>query len=1064
MIAAANLDPVVLEAMEDAALVESFDPVALAGRDAERGPAILAELAPLSEEVWTPGPLAWRLRSDARQAFLGTLAGTVRLEAALQRHADETAPFSRYLVGALGGAALPGPPASAPEREAAIIAYEIATASLAGVASRESALGAAREGLASLRAQAALEAERLRSETILSGPLIGRKPERAALVHYIESGAPLPGDALQLPPAGAAQLPLRPFLITGCAGAGKSALLADIIRERRQPGTPGSVLLLDFDRPSVCRGGPGEWSSELTRQLGLGNPVLTQRLQRLRHAAAALAPASPSGDVAIAGAIVAEEIRKNLAPALLEEQAAGAPLLVVLDTFEEVLTRSDMSLVHDTLFSDVLRWAAELADIRHYENPGIMAFSTVRVIVSGRIEPDLGEDLSAWFCGRKVIGTLDDAAAREFLKLRDRDKRLSADQIGHAVKVVGGHPLSLILFERFVRQQPDAIDEVLGQGDLSRVMTGEEAARTLYSRFLLRLNVEERGGVPVDPEKVRRIAHPGLVLREVNADHIRDIIAPGCGVPLAPGEEKQLFDRLTDQVWLVEEVRGRTPRTVRHRADVRRLMLPMMSGKAEAKLAQDGGETLGEQVGEVRRLAADWFKAQSTVALDDAAVEAAYHRAFLDEIPDVEDAALWKRVWNLAPDDVPAMPPGAAALVRYHGRGASSLSREQTEALPEALRSSAAVEQTSESIMAGRIGEAAASAELVQPIPPIPPEPHPPGARGGPPIPPSTLPPLYVLARDRALAAEVDSAFHSGNYARAAAIGWGAIMHMAEGPLDEPLPIEEDITSHWLWRAALARMVSPQEAPDVQWLEDRLHALLAPDRLPRTTLTSAGLVLAAAIYIGAAGRGRIPDHGVEGLAALAERTKYLERPGDARLLTLAAVAANRELTVFANARAGILPDNVPPEACEGPFHFPSLAPNRRPPYPDPSPNPPIWQMNEAYYLLNARLPELATLVVAIAMPAIQSDTELLLGAVERLQPQLPPAIKPLELDPDYLRHRLGDRLASHSAIAATVASADAFGLLPAMAFEFRRRSKSPELAQLHALVSTYAWLLGAEFA
>ena len=183
MIAAANSDPVVLEAMEDAALVESFDPAALAGRDVEHGPAIIAELARISDEIATPGAVAWPLRSDARQAFLCTLAGSARLEAALQRHADETAPFSRYLVGALGGAALPEPPASAPEREAAIVAYEIATASLAGVASREGALGVAKEGLASLRAQAALEAERLRSETILSGPLIGRKPERAALVH-----------------------------------------------------------------------------------------------------------------------------------------------------------------------------------------------------------------------------------------------------------------------------------------------------------------------------------------------------------------------------------------------------------------------------------------------------------------------------------------------------------------------------------------------------------------------------------------------------------------------------------------------------------------------------------------------------------------------------------------------------------------------------------------------------------------------------------------------------------------------------------------------------------------
>jgi hypothetical protein len=1065
MSATLNLSPAALRAIEDAALVETFDPVALA-RDGEAlDPQILEQLASVSEEVVMTDSLAWALRSDARQTFLSALLGSDRLEAALGRQADRDAPFSRYLATALRGVRLDAEPGSTAEREKAIVAYEVATASLAGAPSRDDAQRVAQEDLARLRSLSSLDAERSRSDAILAGPLIGREKERAALLHYVRSGMPDPASALPEPKS--PRLTQRPFLITGCAGAGKSALLADIIRARRHAEGPWQpVVLLDFDRPANCRGGPAEWYSELTRQLGLGRPALAERLRQVRRRAGQSVSTETATDSPISGHLVADRIRGGLLPALIEEQMADRSLLVVLDTFEEVLTRSDLTRPEESLFADILHWAAELARISDYSGSALTtAFSQVRIVVSGRSRPDLAGDLSEWFCGEMEIGALDHPAAVTFLGQRDRDKRLTPGRLRRAVEVVGGHPLSLILFERFVHQQPrDVVDEMLDHGDLSGLMSGEEAARSLYSRFLLRLNVESRGGAAVDPEKVRRIAHPGLVLREVTAAHIEEIIAPGCGVALEPGEAQILFDRLTDQVWLVEVIKGRPVRTVRHRADVRRLMLPMMSGMAVGDSPAGAGPVLGQHVRAVRRLAVKWFEERSSHILDEAQVEAAYHRAFLDDVDAfIQDAPLWNRVWSLAPDDVLAMPPRAAALIRYHARGAASLSREQTADLPEPLRTSAAVEQTHASLAAGRAAEAAATAETLQsdPVPPRSTDELPPG--GDAPRPPSGSSPLslYALAREPALAAEVNAAFLSGQYEKAAAIGWRAIMDMSEAPLFEPLPIDEDITSHWLWHAALARMVSPDDKPGRHWLDDTFRKLLSYDRMKDFGTDSAGLVLAAAIYIASAGRCPIPkSNATPLLAAIARRTKAVKGPGAARLLTLTALWSLQEVLAYADISPALLPADAASTASL-PLVFSPL-PAHRQPNPRAVGDRPALRPDDPYHLLNARLPELEPLVLAVIGAAIQDDSERLLKAVERLEPAVPG--RPKELEPEYVRHRVGDMRGNVTALASVIAAANAHGVLPDLLAELQRGGPPrDDLTKLHEIANTYRWLLGADF-
>jgi hypothetical protein len=76
-----------------------------------------------------------------------------------------------------------------------------------------------------------------------------------------------------------------------------------------------------------------------------------------------------------------------------------------------------------------------------------------------------------------------------------------------------------------------------------------------------------------DPE-VRKLAHPGLVLRRITPGIIRDVLAEPCGLEVEDAVAAQrLFERLRNQVSLVAPAE---PGILRHRPDVRRMMLPLI--------------------------------------------------------------------------------------------------------------------------------------------------------------------------------------------------------------------------------------------------------------------------------------------------------------------------------------------------------------------------------------------------------------------------------------------------------------------------------------------------------
>src|SRR4029077_2331689 len=68
----------------------------------------------------------------------------------------------------------------------------------------------------------------------------------------------------------------------------------------------------------------------------------------------------------------------------------------------------------------------------------------------------------------------------------------------------------------------------------------------------------------------KKLAWPGLLLREITPEIARNLLAPRCGLPSEKADAA--YEALGTEVWIVEKAAGR----LRHRPDLRARTLPMM--------------------------------------------------------------------------------------------------------------------------------------------------------------------------------------------------------------------------------------------------------------------------------------------------------------------------------------------------------------------------------------------------------------------------------------------------------------------------------------------------------
>jgi len=490
----------------------------------------------MSESIPVAGRAAqgdWSLLPEVRGAVLKHLASTNRLREALA-HSEPIAPENDPLRNALTKLDGEGPQAF----------REMDVAELASVVPFIAYLHVAGPAFPS-RHELDRRLEMLRLlepfDRLAGGDFQGREDELRDLRIYVdvlESQGIL--ESIQRTIASNQK---KPMLIFGVGGVGKSTLLAKFLIDhaRAAEWVRFPFAYLDFDRRAVMVDEPASILVEAIRQIGLQFDHAYEAAEELRRSWRTLLAASARRANVIQRADVRarDSIRRDFAGFVRKlEVDSGLPVLLVLDTFEEVQYRNRVYV--ETLGKFLRELATDIPRLR--------------VVIVGRAEvPELDFDSEIELKEFKAA----DAVA--FLRKSGIEDEELATAI---VKQVGGNPLTLRLAAAVFRIEQEDADGGNSFFKLALVK-GETIQGQLFARILRHVHDED----------VKKIAHPGLVLRRVTPPIIRDVLAEPCNLDVpTPERAEQLFAELQREVSLVSP--GDDPGVVKHRADVRKLMLP----------------------------------------------------------------------------------------------------------------------------------------------------------------------------------------------------------------------------------------------------------------------------------------------------------------------------------------------------------------------------------------------------------------------------------------------------------------------------------------------------------
>ncbi len=581
------------QARQYAALSGPFDPTTLGdvlGQvTTKEAMAVMADLADACDTGAAEG--RWLMRGSVRQRELDQLSTAAQLDAAVgwRRRFALDQP-TEDLLDALTGA---GDLAAAAVQDA--VQSDVDRVDLDRIAvalDRAGERAPAQEALEAVRsALGRLDAQQ-RSASVLGGGFFGREDELEQIVAWIAEPA--------------TERPVPVLFISGLPGTGKSTLVEKAAAEATAAERPSAVVRLDFDRGGL----------DVLDRVGLTIEVSRQAAIALGEHAAALTQArlAAAGATSNASPDVKGESREHVPyelSGMLGEamQRSGRPLLVILDTMEVLRGRGE---THPRRLFDCLD---ELCD---------RGVAPMAVVAAGRGDAII--DAGFREVERIELAGLPDEAADRLLAAREIDPALFAN----IREVAGGNPLVLRLAARAVCDAgPQALDTVKGRREV--------AAAYLY-RFLLSR---------IDDPTLRTLAQPGLVVRRINADVIAEVLAPKLKLGrLDPNRATEIYEKLKTHHWLVEED---GPSWVRHRPDIRALLLELLYRKSPARAAA------------IDRAAAKWFAARLEPF---APIEAAYHELQSmrrgSAVPHLDPAVLAQ----LDNDTIAELPDVAQDLVR----------------------------------------------------------------------------------------------------------------------------------------------------------------------------------------------------------------------------------------------------------------------------------------------------------------------------------------------------------------------------------------------------------------
>jgi hypothetical protein len=350
-----------------------------------------------------------------------------------------------------------------------------------------------------------------------------------------------------------------PLYLTGLGGVGKSALVAALQLALQKSKTV--TLLVDFDAVGLGAGEPMPVFLTIMHQFALfvrarGHEAIADQLSAARTYIQAKTRQSGTGNL---GAAMEEQFATIdglglSALAKVPSPMRREPIVLILDSFEVVPARQLPAVMR--LF-ELLQQRLPL--------PGL------RLIISGRELPPTTVDLlsppvTPDPAHHMVLEGLEEKDAARFLAVKDTERKFKSRSLRlRAARALRGHPLSLQILARLARSQPlNEIESALSDLERDPHFAAEFAQSYLYTRVLDRI---------ADP-KIKDLAHPGLILREVTPGLIRIVLAGPCKLgDITDTEATDLLHRLSEHYWLVQTL---GTDHLRHRADVRRMMVPAM--------------------------------------------------------------------------------------------------------------------------------------------------------------------------------------------------------------------------------------------------------------------------------------------------------------------------------------------------------------------------------------------------------------------------------------------------------------------------------------------------------
>jgi hypothetical protein len=288
-----------------------------------------------------------------------------------------------------------------------------------------------------------------------------------------------------------------------------------------------------------------------------------------------------------------EELVSQLAKVLDEVPDERRPLLLLLDTLEEVQYRGQDFIEELWYFLGQLN-----AQIRR-----------LRIITAGRAR------LEGVEARQLALDELDDESARLLLAARLAPLGGEASELTPSIcKWVGRNPLTLRLAADVALDS--GLDELrsLVRSPKKRSSRSEVVQGLLYRRILDHIHDED----------IRKLALPGLALRTLTPAVIQHVLAVPCGLgEIDDDRAHSLFDCFEREVSLIDVARDGS---LRYRSDIRRLALRLVDHDTAVPTA------------EVNRRAIAFYSRYATM---EARAEGFYHRLRLKE-----DRAHLDAYWN----------------------------------------------------------------------------------------------------------------------------------------------------------------------------------------------------------------------------------------------------------------------------------------------------------------------------------------------------------------------------------------------------------------------------------